>query len=937
MQAFYIHFKTFIGKSAYLCMKSDAEKVISILESEPSGMPYPHFDYIFVLIENDYTMKITFQIHYRTVWGEELKVVLPHNLVSLNTSDGYLWTGSIEILPQNQAIPYYYCVFANGVCKHTEWNTILHFLNLPTTHNCCICDNWRDIPLDSCLYTSAFTHEQGFITTMPDIDKEQFFLFRATCPMLPSSDYQLKIIGNQEALGNWQTDKAVLMYQVSPHQWMGAVSSKNINVPFEYKFIATSNNQEPLFWSTGGNKQWQRMPTAQEGLVLPDVEAHFEQPNFRLAGTAIPIFSLRSNNSFGVGDFGDLKQMIDWASLTHQKVVQILPINDTTSTYKWTDSYPYNSISIYALHPIYMDLKQLGCLSDCSKQQRFNQIQSELNTLPDVDYEQVIQAKIEFIRLKYQEEGEYVLQSPDFRSFFRKNQEWLQPYAAYCYLRDKSGTPDYTRWESYSTYQKEEIENLCNEKNPAYKDIAFFYFTQYHLHKQLLEAGNHARKKGIILKGDIPIGVNRCGVDAWTEPHYFNLNGQAGAPPDPFSDKGQNWGFPTYNWERMEQDNYLWWQRRFTKMAEYFTAYRIDHILGFFRIWEIPSHAVHGLLGQFVPSLPLSPQEIESFGMPFDEHFHTIPYIDNTLLYQTFGENAEWIKEHFLYSCDENKYQMKPEFATQRQIQKWFKGKDDEHNKQLCEGLYSLISNVLFLPDRNQPNRFHPRIMAQKSYFYSTLKRNEKAAFDRLHQHYFYERHNEFWYHEAMKKLPILTQCTSMLACGEDLGMIPACVPWVMNALHILSLEIERMPKEPGYTFAHTEKYPYHSVCTLSTHDMSTLRGWWKENSTLTDEYYHQVMNRTGNAPTDADATTCETILARQLASPSLLCVLSWQDWLSIDQTLRCSDIERERINIPANPLNYWHYRMHLTLEELMNADELNAHIRRLIQESGRK
>ena len=156
-----------------------------------------------------------------------------------------------------------------------------------------------------------------------------------------------------------------------------------------------------------------------------------------------------------------------------------------------------------------------------------------------------------------------------------------------------------------------------------YPHISIYYFIQFHLHLQLLEATNYARANGVVLKGDIPIGISRNSVEAWTEPHYFNLNGQAGAPPDDFSVNGQNWGFPTYNWEVMEQDDYSWWMKRFRKMSEYFDAYRIDHILGFFRIWEIPMHAVHGLLGQFVPSLPMSREEIESYGLPFREEFDT--------------------------------------------------------------------------------------------------------------------------------------------------------------------------------------------------------------------------------------------------------------------------------------------------------------------------
>ena len=883
-------------------------------------------------------MKVTFHIHYRTTWGEELKVILPDRNVNLHTDDGYLWQGDAELPASQTPVPYYYSVFIGGKCARTEWHIMPHRLPACRAEHCALFDDWRDIPGEAYFFSAAFAHAQGSIAAPPASDDEKgCIVFRATCPMLPSPGHTLMLTGDKEALGQWNPQKAVAMRQTAPHQWTGLVPADQLTVPFEYKFIAVGpEGAERPLWEEGSNRQWQLAPREGEDLVLPDVETRFNHPRPRLAGTAIPVFSLRSERSFGVGDFGDLKRFIDWAVLTRQKAVQILPVNDSTATHGWTDSYPYKSISVYALHPMYVDLNQLGPVADIGKQAEFDRLQAELNALPDMDYERVNHAKWEYMRLKYDEEGDAVLHTEEFQTFFLRNKDWLRPYAAFSYLRDKFGTPDFSRWGDYAAYSPQAVERLCADGSPDRKGIAFFYYMQYQLHRQLLDASDHARSLGVILKGDIPIGVSRHSVETWTEPHYFNLNGQAGAPPDSFSANGQNWGFPTYNWERMAEDGYRWWQRRFGKMAEYFTAYRIDHILGFFRIWEIPAHSVHGLLGQFSPALPMSPQEIESFGLPFREELYTRPYIDDELLSLTFGNEAVTVKENYVRPIGQGRYEMRPEFATQRQVEAHFAGKDDRRSIRLRDGLYALISNVLFVADHRCPNRFHPRIMAQDDYFYTRLNRYEKGAFARLHHHFYYERHNDFWYREAMKKLPMLTQCTPMLACGEDLGMIPACVPWVMEQLRILSLEIERMPKDPGHKFAPVEHYPYSSVCTLSTHDMSTLRGWWRETPPLTEEYWHDVLKRRDTPPADADGATCEAIIARQLASPSMLCILSWQDWLSTDERLRCPDIGRERINVPANPLNYWHYRMHLTIEELMKADELNERIRRLTDEAGR-
>ena len=628
--------------------------------------------------------------------------------------------------------------------------------------------------------------------------------------------------------------------------------------------------------------------------------------------------------------------MIDWAVSTQQKVIQILPINDTTMTHEWTDSYPYNSISIYAFHPMYADIKQMGTLKDKSAAAKFNKKQKELNGLPAMDYEAVNQTKWEYFRLIFKQEGEKVLASGEFGEFFNANKEWLQPYAVFSYLRDAFQTPNFREWPRHSVYNAQDIEKMCRPESVDYPHIALYYYIQFHLHLQLVADTKYAREHGVVLKGDIPIGISRNSVEAWTEPYYFNLNGQAGAPPDDFSVNGQNWGFPTYNWDVMEKDGYRWWMKRFQKMSEYFDAYRIDHILGFFRIWEIPMHAVHGLLGQFIPSIPMSREEIESYGLPFREEY-LIPYIHESFLGQVFGPHTDYVKQTFLLPAETpGVYHMKPEFTTQREVESFFAGKNDENSLWIRDGLYTLISDVLFVPDTKEKDKYHPRIGIQRDFIFRSLNEQEQNAFNRLYDQYYYHRHNEFWRQQAMKKLPQLTQSTRMLVCGEDLGMIPDCVSSVMNDLRILSLEIQRMPKNPMHEFGYLNEYPYRSVCTISTHDMSTLRGWWEEDYLQTQRYYNTMLGHYGTAPTVATPELCEEVVRNHLKSNSILCILSLQDWLSIDGKWRNPNVQEERINVPANPRNYWRYRMHLTLEQLMKAEELNDKIRELIKYTGR-
>ena len=728
------------------------------------------------------------------------------------------------------------------------------------------------------------------------------------------------------------------MNEVSPNVWQLTLDASTLKSPFEYKFVAINEKTGAVEeWETRPNRLFQIQPLQRGETYLPaETEVFFNRPAHRIAGTAIPVFSLRSKGSCGTGDFGDLKTFISWAEKTGQHAVQILPINDTVMTGTWLDSYPYNSISIYAFHPMYIDLRQLPALKDEAEMKEFEKQRKILNSLSLMDYEQVNKLKRKYLQSVFKQEGERILEEPEYKAFFAQNEEWLIPYAAFSCLRDHYGTADFRQWGKDSVYHVSQVKQMAMPESPFYPAIAFYYFLQYELHVQLSDACTYGREKGVIVKGDIPIGISRNSVEAWVEPYYFNMNGQAGAPPDAFSTNGQNWGLPTYNWQVMEKDGYQWWKRRFQKMAEYFTAYRIDHILGFFRIWEIPYHSVHGLLGQFVPSLPMDKDEIQSFGLAFDKEMMTRPYISDDLLDSMFGTHAHEIRRTFLRRMWNGLYALRPEFNTQRKVQAYFAEKEDEESKEIREKLYSLISNVLFIADRDNPEMYHPRIGVQNEAVFQQLSVKEQEAFNRLYNHYYYERHNEFWYHEAMKKMPVLLQATPMLVCGEDLGMVPNCVPWVMDQLQILSLEIQRMPKKAGLEFGKLEEYPYLSVCTIGTHDMTTLRGWWKEDAEQTERFYHNELHYWGKAPEDAPGWLCEEVIRRHLQCPSMLCILTWQDWTSMNEAIRNPNIDAERINVPANPRHYWRWRMHITLEELMSLTEFNQHIRQMIEESER-
>ena len=818
-------------------------------------------------------MRIGFNLEYQTTFGEELMLnILAEGKTEqhkMGTLDGLHWMCELsKTVKADKCIDYFYSVVRGEEQTRTEWLTEPHRLELVAAKGAryTVYDHWIDIPEDAFLYSSAFTECVAAREKKPSEEThfDKTVRLKVRAPQLRNFE-RLAVIGDCGLLGNWEAKRAVDMTEHASNEWVISLDADNLPKIFEFKFVGLDEAVDvtPL-WEEGANRTIE-LPVMKSGdvIVYELSQAYFPIYPWKGAGTVIPIFSLRSEGSFGVGDFGDLKLMVDWCAKTKQRVLQVLPINDTNMTYTWQDSYPYNSISIYALHPQYTDFRQLPALKDEALKAKFEALRLELNALPQIDYERMNNAKLEYLRALYEQEGKTILKSEAFKKFFDQNKAWLVPYAAFCHYRDLYGTATFQEWPDHHELPENEREAMTKPTTKLYKEVAFWYFVQFNLDQQMRAAHAHARKNRVILKGDIPIGISRDGVEAWVEPKYFNLNGQAGAPPDDFSADGQNWGFPTYNWDEMLADGCSWWVRRFRKMAEYFDAYRIDHVLGFFRIWEIPVPEKSGLMGQFSPALGMSREEIESYGCPFNEG--------------------------------------------------------------------------LFLVDHKRNDRWHPRIAVQYQEAYNQLNDGEKYCFNRLYNDYFYRRNNQFWYQEAMKKLPKLTQATRMLVCAEDLGMVPDCVPWVMNELKILSLEIQSMPKDPTTRFGKLSHNPYRSVDTISTHDMATLRQWWDEDEERSQSYFNTTLRRGGPAPRPLPGWLAKDIVSRHLTSPSMLCLISFQDWMSIDERLRLPDENGERINIPANPRHYWRYRMHLSIEQLLAADELNNEISTLIIQSGRK
>ncbi len=855
-------------------------------------------------------MNLTFNINYRAAWGQTLCVVETRETIlgwteahplCLDCQGSDFWNKTVAISDFAGDIAYKYAIRQQDGSYIYEAGRE-RVINLRSADkNLVIRDFWQVNDYEKSFRTTAF--EQALFRRLKPAKLTQAkgnIRFTIDLPqILPTQG--VAVMGNIPELGNWNADKMLIMSDATFPVWRADIKTSE-GSPIEYKYVIYDlKTGEIADMEYGENRQvW----GVEKGITILQNDRSFRrtQLKWKGAGVAVPVFSLRTEEDFGIGEFLDLKKMADWAALTGQKMIQTLPINDTTLTHTYTDSYPYNAVSVFALHPIYINIEKMGKLT-AAQLKKYKKTQEEFNAKDFADYTVVYAEKMKYFRAFYKADHTALFATEEYKAFFKKNHEWLEPYAQFLSKRDGEPTP-------------------------------FYYFLQYHADKQLAEAVAYAHSKGVAMKGDIPIGISPDSVDAYTNPELFNLDASAGAPPDDFSISGQNWGFPTYNWDEMAKDGFAWWRRRFTKMQDYFDAYRIDHILGFFRIWQMPKTAVWGLCGHFSPAMPYSMQDLWNMGVQTDRDRLVKPYIRSNFMGDIFGYDTDIAKEQFFLTNDNYIYWFRPEFDTQQKIQAHFDamakkqdGKLTEQQNNLLQGLMYLQCEVLFVEDQRNPEILHPRIALYQSHSYNELDDNQKRVIKEIHDEYFYRRHNDFWYHSAMRKLPTLIAATNMLVCGEDLGMVPDCVPAVMNSEQILSLEIQRMPKDPKVDFAHPANAPYLSVCTTGTHDTNPLRAWWEEDRALTQKFYNEQMGWWGEAPQEMTPEIAEFIVNQHMYSPAMWVILPLQDWLAVDGNVRFHDANGERINVPANPRHFWKYRMHLTIEDLLKNTYFNEHI----------
>ncbi|WP_242692269.1 4-alpha-glucanotransferase [Aridibaculum aurantiacum] len=899
--------------------------------------------------------RIVFQLRFYTHHGQSLSVSGNHPLLGngdpekafpLQFLDRDNWYGILEVPAGEvleQPISYNYLLHEAGNTT-AEWGAD-KLLN-PTNYDVeevLLIDSWNDSSfIENSFYTEPFKQvllRENFTPYTADEPATYTHLFRVKAPLLKQGQVMC-LLGSGPQLGEWNEAQPILMQREDGEDYFQVkLDLTGISFPIVYKYgVYDLNNWRFVRYEDGNNRIIFDNISPKKLTVVSDGFAVLPNNGFRGAGVAIPVFSLRSHNSFGVGEFNDMKLLVDWAKQVGLKLVQILPVNDTTATHTSADSYPYAAISAFALHPQYLHIPAVIRNADSSILSEVEDQRIYLQQQENIDYEGVMALKWRLLRQIFPAEKEETFGSDNFNSFFQSNKHWLVPYAAFSYFRDQNGTADFSTWTSHSSYNEQEVSQLAGDPTTAPDDVAIHYFIQYHLHLQLQAAAAYAHANGIIVKGDIPIGIYRNSCDAWQQPELYNMEMQAGAPPDDFAVKGQNWGFPTYNWQRMQQDGFNWWKLRFEQMSYYFDAFRIDHILGFFRIWSIPMHAVEGILGHFVPALPIHINELVERGIHVDKQRFVQPYITDEILDEIFGNEQYWIKDEFLQVKGNGEYLLKEQYNTQRKIEDLFNTYEkNPHNLFLKLGLFDLISNVLmFEVEGSGGQQFHFRISMEDTRSFQALDLHTQQQLRELYINYFYRRQDNFWEREAMQKLPELKRSTNMLICGEDLGMVPDCVPGVMKRLSILSLEIQRMPKDPTREFFHPGDAPYLSVVTPSTHDMSTIRGWWEEDRARTQLFFNQEMGQWGEAPYYCEPWINKAIVLQHFYSPAMWSIFQLQDLLGSSEKLRRANPNDERINIPADPKHYWRYRLHFPLETLLEEDLFNTDLRNTITVCGR-
>ncbi|GHV85604.1 hypothetical protein AGMMS50230_12120 [Spirochaetia bacterium] len=651
----------------------------------------------------------------------------------------------------------------------------------------------------------------------------------------------------------------------------------------------------------------------------------------RRIGVVVSVGALRGSESTGVGEFLDL---IDLASLCADMdigLIQILPVNDTGY-----ESSPYSALTAFALHPLYIRLSALEEAGAFTKE--IENLGRQFDGESRFPYYRVLKAKMELLRKIYGANKKAIeddAKSGALAKWIEEN-SWVKPYAVFRRLKESNEEKSWKEWPLYRQVSAGDITFLWDD--PSLREEHLFWaWLQKALDRQFSRAAKAIRGMGILLEGDLPILMNEDSCDVWSNPDIFEADLSAGAPPDMYSPGGQNWGFPIYHWEAQAKDNYSWWKARLKAAEKFYNAYRIDHVLGFFRIWAASRADNSSALGRFIPYVPVTRQDLEKLG--FDKNrirWLSRPHIPT-------AEIWDGIRNNWGGSTSAGEISAEAGLVFDRALDRiggeelWLFKETIRGEKDIAAlGLRPATETTLIQAWHNrlfheyETDTFFPVWYFRNSRAYASLSKTEGAELEKLLEERRIES-EQIWEKEGLKLLSVLTESSAMLPCAEDLGAVPDCVPQVLSRLHILGLRVirwfRRWDKE-GQPYVPFDEYPELSVCTPSVHDSSTLREWW---NTEADQETFAGFIGMPSLPRVYNPGMAKIVLKNAAAAASRFRVFQIQDLLHLSQKWYAADPASERINVPgtANEFN-WTWRLPTPIGEIRKDGDLVQSVKEL-------
>ncbi|MCX7030219.1 MAG: 4-alpha-glucanotransferase [Spirochaetes bacterium] len=635
-----------------------------------------------------------------------------------------------------------------------------------------------------------------------------------------------------------------------------------------------------------------------------------------MTGVAVPVSALRSRSSCGVGEYPDLAALATWAAGVGIEVIQLLPVNDTGS-----NSSPYSALSAFALHPLYLRLEDVRGADRYAVEIAAWRRKAEARQR--LDYPGTLAFKLSVLERIHRDRSAGIAADPGFTAWLADN-PWVRPYAAFRSLERAHGG---VAWETWGNDAADPVSAVRACWNDRPDECRFHAWVQREAAAQLAAASRALERSGVRLKGDLPILMSSQSADVWHERRFFDSGMRAGAPPDMYSAHGQMWGFPVYDWNAMAGDGYGWWKARLAQAARFFHAFRIDHVLGFFRIWQVPATEGNGLLGWFDPAEACTRADLAAAG--FDDaavRWLSVPHVRGADLRAKLGPDADRVAGRYLLRIGgEDLYNLGPGLDREDAIRAL-----DEPNR-IKEALYRWHADRALLAAGR--DRFFPSWYYERSQAFIGLDDDRRRRLQDL----FRERRTaseRIWERRGRDLLAMVRDASDMLVCAEDLGDVPDCVPRVLADLGILGLRIERWAREwkrPGSPFIPPAEYPALTVCTPSVHDTSTLRGWWEEDRAEREAFY-PLLELGGACPDRLTPEVHAAIVERCLGSRSRLCMFPLQELLDLDPDLWTPDPRGDRVNVPGTVADTnWTWRMPLTIESLTGRTGLADRLRAMV------